>query len=89
MYYLPGSVQWMGCYLFACQLPSKELSALHLLFFTICNCVFVMQFVYCMQFPTICMKCIKMKNTSVILSQSHLLPLLQPFPPKVCQVPMT
>ena len=31
MLYLPGSVQWMRCYLSVCQLPSKELPASRLL----------------------------------------------------------
>ena len=39
-----------GCCLFACQLPSKELSALHPLY-TILGSAFMMQLVYACGFP--------------------------------------
>ena len=50
MLYLPGRMQWMRCYLSACQLPSKELPASCLLIY-VCRNAFVMQFVYRVHFP--------------------------------------
>ena len=75
MCYLPGSVQWMRCYLFACQLPSKELSASCPLYM-IWEGAFVMQFVYCMQFPTIHVKVRKKKSNVRNIVNTILLSLL-------------
>ena len=43
-----------------------------------------MQFVYHMQFPTKYIKYMKMKSNSILYHLYHLLPLLQPYPTKVC-----
>ena len=75
MCYLPGSVQWMRCYLFACQLPSKELSALCPLYM-IWESAFVTQFVYCMWFPTIYVKVHKNKSNVRNIVNTILLSLL-------------
>ena len=37
---LPGSVQWMRCYLFACQLPSKECISIVPLIYDLVMCIY-------------------------------------------------
>ena len=49
----------------------------------------MMQYVYCMQFPTKYAKYMKIKSTCILYHLYHLLSLLQPFPTKVCHVLMT
>ena len=36
---LPGSVQWMRCYLFACQLPSQEYISIAPLIYDLVMCI--------------------------------------------------
>ena len=76
MCYLPGSMQWMRCYLFACQLPSKELSALCPLYM-IWEGAFVMQFVYHMWLLAIYVKVHKNKSNVRNIVNTILLSILQ------------
>ena len=55
----------MRCYLFACQLPSKNISASCPLY-RIEQCAFVMQFVYRMQFPAKYAEYTKTKETAIL-----------------------